>query len=210
MLLVFSKSSVMMSSAMHTWLSPKTQADLQKLSARLIISKIKLMQLICFPKSFLNSLRMVKNYQKKRKNHSNKPLLLHSKTSSTTVCQFCDLRMRALVSIRTKLVNKSKKIGIRRLRTMELLKNLLTLVNRHDEINEVKTLKEQNYTLLKKRLIETMLYMIKTYPFCSISNQQAILIMNCLREDFDEEDLHYLKKFVLKELIDQKKFTFPS
>jgi len=34
--------------------------------------------------------------------------------------------------------------------------------------------------------------------------------MNCLREDFDEEDLHYLKKFVLKELIAQKKFTFPS
>lgn len=34
--------------------------------------------------------------------------------------------------------------------------------------------------------------------------------MNCLREDFDEEDLQYLKKFVQKELIDQQKFTFPS
>eukprot|EP00352_Strombidinopsis_acuminata_P002016 CAMPEP_0176385798 /NCGR_PEP_ID=MMETSP0126-20121128/35432_1 /TAXON_ID=141414 ORGANISM="Strombidinopsis acuminatum, Strain SPMC142" /NCGR_SAMPLE_ID=MMETSP0126 /ASSEMBLY_ACC=CAM_ASM_000229 /LENGTH=38 /DNA_ID= /DNA_START= /DNA_END= /DNA_ORIENTATION= len=34
--------------------------------------------------------------------------------------------------------------------------------------------------------------------------------MNCLREDFDEEDLQYLKKFVQKELIEQQKFTFPS
>jgi len=63
-----------------------------------------------------------------------------------------------------------KKIGIRRLRTMELLKNIFTLISKHDEINEVKKMKEQNYNLMKKRIIETMLYMIKTYPFCSISN----------------------------------------
>lgn len=101
-----------------------------------------------------------------------------------------------------------KKIGIRRLRTMELLKNLFTLISKHDEMKEIK--KVRNYIVMKRRLIETMLYMIKAFPFCSISNQQAILIMNCLREDFDEEDLHYLKKFVQKELIDQQKFTFPS
>lgn len=91
---------------------------------------------------------------------------------------------------------------------MELLKNLFTLISKHDEMKEIK--KVRNYIVMKRRLIETMLYMIKAFPFCSISNQQAILIMNCLREDFDEEDLHYLKKFVQKELIDQQKFTFPS
>jgi len=79
---------------------------------------------------------------------------------------------------------------------MELLKNLFTFISKHDENNLVKSFKGQNYNLMKKRIIETMLHMIKTYPFCSMSNQQAILIMSCLRKDFDEEDLSILKKFV--------------
>jgi len=45
-----------------------------------------------------------------------------------------------------------------------------------------------------------MLYMINTFPFCSISHQQAILILNCLKEAFDYEDLSTLKNFVKKEL----------
>lgn len=52
--------------------------------------------------------------------------------------------------------------------------------------------------------------MINTYPFCSISHQQAILILNSLKEAFDYEDLSTLKNFVKKELSAQANFNFSS
>lgn len=55
-----------------------------------------------------------------------------------------------------------------------------------------------------------MLYMMVTYPFCSISHQQCILIMNSLKETFDAEDLQTLKKFVTIELDGQSRFNYPS
>ena len=39
---------------------------------------------------------------------------------------------------------------------------------------------------LRKKVIETMLYMMRTYQFCSISHQQGLLVLNLLREVFDE------------------------
>jgi hypothetical protein len=53
---------------------------------------------------------------------------------------------------------------------------------------------------LRRKVIETMLYMINTFPFCSVSHQQAILILNSLKEAFDQEDITTLKNFVKKEL----------
>jgi len=38
---------------------------------------------------------------------------------------------------------------------------------------------------MRRKVIETMLFMIKTFPFASISHQQAILILNSLKEAFD-------------------------
>ena len=55
-----------------------------------------------------------------------------------------------------------------------------------------------------------MLYRIKTYPFCNIAHQQAIFILNSLKESFDAEDVGTLKNFIFVELEAQKDFNFPS
>lgn len=64
--------------------------------------------------------------------------------------------------------------------------------------------------LLRRKVIETMLFMIKSFPFCCVSHQQAILILNSLKEAFDLNDLATLKEFVKTELEAQEHFNFES
>ena len=52
--------------------------------------------------------------------------------------------------------------------------------------------------------------MIKTYPFCSMSHQQSIQILNALKESFDQDDLSTLKNFVKRELGGDTSFKYPS
>ena len=65
-------------------------------------------------------------------------------------------------------------------------------------------------TTLRKKIIETMLYMMRAFQFCSISHQQGILVLNHLREAFDEEDLQTMKNFVMEELQADTNFHFSS
>jgi len=51
---------------------------------------------------------------------------------------------------------------------MELLKTLFETLNKITDGQQLISV------LLKTKVINTMLYMIKTYPFCNISHQQAI------------------------------------
>merc|ERR1719213_1257730 len=55
-----------------------------------------------------------------------------------------------------------------------------------------------------------MFYMLKTFTFCSISHQQAIMIMTSLKDSYDLGDLAVLKGFIRVELDAQKHFNFPS
>ena len=64
-------------------------------------------------------------------------------------------------------------------------------------------------SILRKHVTETVLYMLKTFPFCSISHQQSILIMQSLGESYDQEDLAILKDFVRSELDRQARFKYP-
>jgi len=64
--------------------------------------------------------------------------------------------------------------------------------------------------ILRRQTIDAMLYMILTYPFCSLSNQHAILILNALKDSFDGEDIRVLKQFVVVELDRQLTFEFES
>jgi hypothetical protein len=64
--------------------------------------------------------------------------------------------------------------------------------------------------ILRRKIIETMLYMIRTYPFCCLSHQQAIMILNSLKEAFDQDDVATLKNFVKKELSCDSSFSYPS
>jgi len=40
-------------------------------------------------------------------------------------------------------------------------------------------------TILRKHVTDTVLYMLKAFPFCSISHQQVITIMASLGESYD-------------------------
>jgi hypothetical protein len=79
---------------------------------------------------------------------------------------------------------------------MEQLRTMFVALSKIQSIKTNPLLSEN----LRRKVIETMLYMINTFSFCSISHQQAILILNCLKEAFDYEDLSTLKNFVKKEL----------
>ena len=63
---------------------------------------------------------------------------------------------------------------------------------------------------LRRKVIETMLYMMRAYPFCSISHQQGLLVLNHIRDAFDEEDLETMKTFVREELEADCNFYYPS
>jgi hypothetical protein len=62
---------------------------------------------------------------------------------------------------------------------MELLKTLFVT------LGKMKDGKQLISVLLKTKVIDSMLYMIKTFPFCTISHLQCISIMNALKESFD-------------------------
>lgn len=101
---------------------------------------------------------------------------------------------------------KLRKIGAHRLRAMELLHHLMSTMAKAFDIKDSKNLS----VLLRRKLIDTMLYMIVTFPFCSLSNQHALLILNTLRESFDMEDIRVLKQFVQRELDRQMDFIYSS
>lgn len=85
------------------------------------------------------------------------------------------------------------KIGLRRIRAMELLKTLMSALSKNFNLKNNEKLSE----VIRRKILETMLWMIKTYQFCSTSNQLAVQIINFLREAFDEEDMDALKQFVM-------------
>jgi hypothetical protein len=59
--------------------------------------------------------------------------------------------------------------------------------------------------LLRRELIYSMLDVIENYPFCSIANQQAILILDILKKSINEEELEYLKNFIERNLSSEDK-----
>ena len=87
---------------------------------------------------------------------------------------------------------------------MEQLRVLINVIARRGPIREQACLNE----ILRKKIIESMLYMTRTYKFCSISHQQGLLILNLMREAFDEEDLETMKTFVRDELESDMNFHF--
>ncbi len=98
------------------------------------------------------------------------------------------------------------RIGVTRIRAIELLRTLLVALGKTADVKDAKSLSP----LLRKKVIEAMLFMLRTFPFCSISHQQAIMILNAIKEAFDAEDIQLLKEFVQTELQERPEFQFPS
>ena len=97
-----------------------------------------------------------------------------------------------------------RKIGPARLRAMELLKTLFVTVAKMKDGKDLVT------PLLRVRVIDTLLHMIKAYPFCCVSHQQCIMILNSMKDTLDKNDVAKLQQFILVELEAQSAFEFPS
>jgi len=98
-----------------------------------------------------------------------------------------------------------QKVGYTRFRAIELLKILFVTVQKMGALG-----KEIVSSLLRAKVIDSMLHMIRTYTFCSLSHAQCIQILNAMKENFEAEDVQKLKEFVFVELEGQAKFEFPS
>lgn len=68
-----------------------------------------------------------------------------------------------------------QKIGYTRLRAIELLKTLFLAVQKMGSNG-----KSLVTPLLRAKVIDTMLYLIKTYPLCSLSHAQCITVLKSM------------------------------
>ena len=128
---------------------------------------------------------------------------------------FNDMCYNAMMILRSSdskgtYVNQSgeriRKTGILRIRAMEHLRVMFTTLSKRGPLNEQTCLNDT----MRKKLIETLLYMMRTYQFCSISHQQGLIVLNLIREAFDEQDLETMKAFVKEELEADTDFHYPS
>jgi hypothetical protein len=55
-----------------------------------------------------------------------------------------------------------------------------------------------------------MLYVIETFPLCSLAGAQALQVLDALKKSFDLDDFEILKQFVIKQLGQNAQFTFES
>ena len=65
-------------------------------------------------------------------------------------------------------------------------------------------------TIMRRKIIETILYSIKNYPFCSTAHQQGLIVLNYLKDLLDDQDQMTLKNFVREIFSGDTKFTYPS
>lgn len=99
-----------------------------------------------------------------------------------------------------------RKLGIHRIRAIEQIKCLIAAISRVHGVKASGLIGDN----LRRKIIETMLYLIKTYHFCSIAHQQSLVIFNYLKELFDEQDISTLWKFVKVCFDGDTRFTFPT
>ena len=99
-----------------------------------------------------------------------------------------------------------RKTGMLRIRALEQLRTIFTVLSKRGPMQMRAALNDT----LRKKMIETMIFMMRTFPYCSISHQQGLLVLNVIREVFDEEDLETMKDFVKTELEGDTEFHYPS
>ena len=89
---------------------------------------------------------------------------------------------------------------------MELMKTLLSVLSKIADLKNDKILS----SLLRKKVIDTMLHVLRTYPFCSVAHQQGIISLNAIKEAFDQEDVQVMKDFVQEMMNEHEKLVFES
>ena len=126
---------------------------------------------------------------------------------------FMDMTYSCLCILRSgceeEIVNQSgyciKKIGMTRIRALELIKIELETIQKYIDLKASQEEGESSSdpqnsfisNILRKQLISGILSVLETYPFCSVANQQCILILDFLKKLMDPSDIHLIKQFVM-------------
>lgn len=90
--------------------------------------------------------------------------------------------------------------GLKRLRALELIRQALQTLAKYVELNSNQYISN----ILRRQLINAMLFVISEYNFSSIACQQALQVLDFLKKAFQHEEIEILKKFVQDNLDDEK------
>jgi len=87
---------------------------------------------------------------------------------------------------------------------MELLRHELHSISKYQELNAI----QQISVVLRRNLINTMLYVVKEYEFSSAACFEAIEVLDIIKTAFDDADIETLKEYVRRNLADSKQTHF--
>lgn len=59
---------------------------------------------------------------------------------------------------------------------------------------------------LRRQVLNTLLFVMKTFNYCSIANQLCILIMDGIKTQFDCVDFVSIQKFIINEFAERHQF----
>lgn len=85
---------------------------------------------------------------------------------------------------------------MRRMRALELLRQELHSISKYQELNAI----QQISVVLRRNLINTMLYIVETYEFNSAACFEAIEVLDIIKIAFDDVDIETLKEYVKRNL----------
>jgi len=90
------------------------------------------------------------------------------------------------------------------MRAMELLRHELHSISKYQELNAI----QQISVVLRRNLINSMLYVVKEYEFSSAACFEAIEVLDIIKTAFDDADIETLKEYVRRNLADSKQTHF--
>ena len=97
-----------------------------------------------------------------------------------------------------------KRFGMRRMRALEFLRHELHSISKYQELNAI----QQISVVLRRNLINTMLFIVETYEFNSSACFEVIEVLGIIKSAFDDVDIETLKDFVKRKLHDSKATHF--
>ena len=86
------------------------------------------------------------------------------------------------------------------MRALELLRHELHSISKYQELNAI----QQISVVMRRNLINTMLYVVKEYEVNSAACFEAIEVLDIIKIAFDDYDIETLKDYVKRNLADSK------
>lgn len=99
-----------------------------------------------------------------------------------------------------------RRFGPKRMRALELLKQLIQTVTTHTGKANDLTQKIRISVILRHQIVTALLDAISEFEFSNVANQLGIQVLDILKMQFDETDIELLKNFVMKHLNHERAY----